>query len=380
MHALIYDSYFSAIQSASDSVTLRCAILLSEEFTFAGSRYGILDFENWYRFDKTESQVVAIEFLNNILGNKYDYATNNQVKKIRNFNLRKGKSNKEIIAFKQYENATREIYDSLKAEVVEKFKVDGLINLRPLLSEKYFHVLYNDISKPEVDDEINGLTPVSQMLTLEKKCLDKEEEFNEQLQSVFFLQDEFSAELKKPITTSTGEIKSFGETNIYSHKLFTLPNLNYANANEISSIRNFIKPAIKNFHLQINQWLSMAYPGNNDAESFLTSTLLPVCMELQKHIDGNEIIQHLNLHNDYTSQIEIYATEVLLPDVWNFYEYFQAISKVTIDTLEKKKIENVRYSKKFPVLTVHGTKRIPRENSAANEEEIKPVKKNLSLD
>jgi len=245
----------------------------------------------------------------------------------------------------------------------------GMPQLEPLIDKDTFILLAVHSSKAELEDK--DFYPTSKILTLDFED-DKEID-------LFFLPMEFM------LYVDTQSLKRHSKP-FYFRQLLSFPNINVLNVEELKAIKANISPETKVLHGRVDEWVkACATQSERETRNFFEREIQPLFPAIQKKIDTDTILQHVNSHYvDDKPRVDVMGGEVPLSLIWDFYSFIGNLSEETLARLEELNKLSEIGKRRVPVLANRGhgdLKNLKAKMKEIKQEEfVMPSRKIMDID
>ncbi len=368
MHSIVFNyDKNSGIIGNSESLTLRCAYIISDFLATAGTSFKSILYDSIFSRVKLEMKVKIIESRLDeelkILG-----ATGEQmIWFIKQHKKLKHPTPQEIILYKKLEKNIESIWKIHHESMLKKLNNTGLPQLEPFLLYQEMGVIC--VSEEDAELEAPDSYPISKILTLS---------FGERADNdILFLTIEFFNE--KFYSQLTDNQKP-----LYLEPVFTFPNLNALNIEELKAVKSNISKTAQPFHEKVNEWIQSCMDKTpEESRDFFYNDILPVAKLMNDAIALDPILKHTYNKLLSNASANVLMGEVPISTVWDFFHHFKVIPPESKKKLDKLRTDEAYINKRIPVLF---TKKIPalddletNEDESANDSNM-PISTRKTLD
>ena len=367
MHSIVFNyQNGTGIILNSESLTLRCAYLISDFLATAGTSFKSILYDSIFSRARLELKVKIIETR---LEEEFKVigATAEQVIWfIKQHKKLKHPTPSEILIYKKLEKNIESIWKIYHEATLRKLNNTGLPQLEPLLLEQEMGVIC--VSEENAELEAHDSYPVSKILTLT---------FGDRADNdILFLTLEFFEEAFYDHLTDK-------QKPLYLETVFSFPNLNALNIEELRAVKANISKETEPFHKMVNEWVQTCTDKTpEESRHFFYSELLPVTQSINQSIQLDPILKHT--YNKMLSNVtaEILMGEIPITTVWDFFNHYKILPEETQIKLEEFKADETYINKRIPVLFTKKVRALdpPETEDQTTEEFIMPLPARKTLD
>lgn len=377
MRTVVYNFFGSSISPISEALCLRTSVLIAEHTYCSGSGYSLIDWVNFCKPLNIQMQLHMIDSLVKMIGDEPFENIQEQIDAIKAYKKIKHPKKEGIVMYETLKRNLDKYFEILKAEAAEKMQPIGMIGLEPLLDEDFFHTQFVEMHRPEFKSDKEELTAVSDMLLFEKEDYKYCEDAVDENESILILPFEFLTP-SRPLNEEEIGIKStYTPPDIATVPCYSFPNLLFASANDLIVIRKNLLPEITAFRKAMNQFLKNYNGGETLKEIDFKNDILPLCLDIQKKIDADNILNNFYQLQNNKITYELHFAFVSYSDIWKFYKVTGALP----DESMKKINERLKKSPEdlIPVFIFQILDNGKSLTAAIFDNALKPIKKYLDL-
>lgn len=372
MHIIVYNIYGSRLHMAVEATCLKIGFIIGGMAVSAGS----IGFDTFIAKNiATLNFKQKLKFLESIPGNsEQNIEIVQQAREILHLhNKIKHKTQAQIVSFKKIEQSVTAFCEASLEDARQIFDTAGFTPLSELRSPSFFGYYHVPYDGETADNDM--YIPASTLLNLDGVG---ETEYS----NLFFLPFEFfSTEFKETVEAYKNATGMEGDkANFYLEPFFSMPNINFLTAEELKLLRNGLQAEGMPLRTQMVEWMKLCFEnaGMQQRRDYFYNNVVSSATALGEAMKQNNIIAHCNTMQQEAAKMEIYAGEIPVHLLWDFYRHYKVIQDGTWDILQQLKEEGFPSCKSWPVMVLY----YPEDAVQAPvlEEESLPMKKYIAVD